>query len=396
MKNGKVFLRLSVIALLLACTSGTIVQAEDVSGKVNEVSESAEDTVYGGNAADGSALNNQLSITKEASVNGSAYSGYSSNREASGNTLKITRTGTIYESAEGGYVNYGSGAVSGNKVFMESGEVLQSINSGSTGGSGDATGNSIELSGGTVTISVYGGVSAGDNAKGNSVTIGGGSIDAKAGNVYGGVTLTSESVESSGNYLYIKESGTVDANAYGGYSGFGSALKNIVTMTGGTVGDCLYGGRVSEKSNGEAFYNEVTISGGTVSNDVIGGYSQNGDVIGNKVTVEGTATVKGTDYSDVYGGYSIDGKASGNQVQMTGGSADSGTASNNTVNIYGGTFKSDTRLYGGFSDDSSGNTLNFYTKGITVDKLGYFQNLSFYVPEDTTAGETILTVTSTG
>ena len=635
MKNGKVFLRLSVIALLLACTSGTIVQAEDVSGKVNEVSESAEDTVYGGNAADGSALNNQLSITKEASVNGSAYSGYSSNREASGNTLKITRTGTIYESAEGGYVNSGSGAVSGNKVFMESGEVVQSINSGSTGGSGDATGNSIELSGGTVTISVYGGVSAGDNAKGNSVTIGGGSIDAKAGNVYGGVTLTSESVESSGNYLYIKESGTVDANAYGGYSGFGSALKNIVTMTGGTVGDCLYGGRVSEKSNGEAFYNEVTISGGTVSNDVIGGYSQNGDVIGNKVTVEGTATVKGTDYSDVYGGYSIDGKASGNQVQMTGGSvqseisgafsykgdainntlaisggtvdgyasggfsdagavtgniitisengtiknnavggllsegtkgtsgnqaimtggsvggnliggyimisspsnadntvtlsggsvsgdvmgaytktngyaeggysgggfvtgntlaisgnsyvkenayggllyfadgtvsgnkvllsggtvsgqaaggmsflgdavevsgneitvtggtieegvygglaqlggnasgntvtisggtinkyvyggsADSGTASNNTVNIYGGTFKSDTRLYGGFSDDSSGNTLNFYTKGITVDKLGYFQNLSFYVPEDTTAGETILTVTST-
>lgn len=395
MKNGKVFLRLSVIALLLACTSGTIVQAEDVSGKVNEVSESAEDTVYGGNAADGSALNNQLSITKEASVNGSAYSGYSSNREASGNTLKITRTGTIYESAEGGYVNSGSGAVSGNKVFMESGEVVQSINSGSTGGSGDATGNSIKLSGGTVTISVYGGVSAGDNAKGNSVTIGGGSIDAKAGNVYGGVTLTSESVESSGNYLYIKESGTVDANAYGGYSGFGSALKNIVTMTGGTVGDCLYGGRVSEKSNGEASYNEVTISGGTVSNDVIGGYSQNGDVIGNKVTVEGTATVKGTDYSDVYGGYSIDGKASGNQVQMTGGSADSGTASNNTVNIYGGTFKSDTRLYGGFSDDSSGNTLNFYTKGITVDKLGYFQNLSFYVPEDTTAGETILTVTST-
>lgn len=108
---------------------------------------------------------------------------------------------------------------------MESGEVVQSINSGSTGGSGDATGNSIELSGGTVTVSVYGGVSAGGNAKGNSVTIGGGSIDAKAGNVYGGVTLTSESAESSGNYLYIKESGTVDANAYGGYSGFGSALK---------------------------------------------------------------------------------------------------------------------------------------------------------------------------
>lgn len=107
----------------------------------------------------------------------------------------------------------------------------------------------------------------------------------------------------------------------------------------------------------------------------------------------------------MYGGLAqLSGNASGNTVTISGGtinkyvyggSADSGTASNNTVNIYGGTFKSDTRLYGGFSDDSSGNTLNFYTKGITVDKLGYFQNLSFYVPEDTTAGETILTVTST-
>ena len=107
----------------------------------------------------------------------------------------------------------------------------------------------------------------------------------------------------------------------------------------------------------------------------------------------------------MYGGLAqLGGNASGNTVTISGGtinkyvyggSADSGTASNNTVNIYGGTFKSDTRLYGGFSDDSSGNTLNFYTKGIIVDKLGYFQNLSFYVPEDTTAGETILTVTST-
>lgn len=619
MKNGKVFLRLSVIALLLACTSGTIVQAEDVSGKVNEVSESAEDTVYGGNAADGSALNNQLSITKEASVNGSAYSGYSSNGEASGNTLKITRTGTIYESAEGGYVNSGSGAVSCNKVFMESGEVVQSINSGSTGGSGDATGNSIELSGGTVTISVYGGVSAGGNAKGNGVTIGGGSIDAKAGNVYGGVTLTSESAESSGNYLYIKESGTVDANAYGGYSGFGSALKNIVTMTGGSVqseisgafsykGDAInntlaisggtvdgyasgsfsdagavtgniitisengtikndaVGGLLSEgtkgtsgnqaimtggsvggnliggyimisspsnadntvtlsggsvsgdvmgaytKTNGDASGNTATISGGTVSGDiygakitsgtvsnntvtvtggtfgeetsVYGGYTEEGDASGNKVTIQdvtvngyaeggysgggsvtgNTLAISGNSYvkENAYGGllYFADGTVSGNKVLLSGGtvsgqaaggmsflgdavevsgneitvtggtieegvygglaqlsgnasgntvtisggtinkyvyggSADSGTASNNTVNIYGGTFKSDTRLYGGFSDDSSGNTLNFYTKGITVDKLGYFQNLSFYVPEDTTAGETILTVTST-
>lgn len=196
---------------------------------------------------------------------------------------------------------------------------------------------------------------------------------------------------------------TVNGYAEGGYSGGGSVTGNTLAISGNSyVKENAYGGLLYF-ADGTVSGNKVLLSGGTVSGQAAGGMSFLGDaveVLGNEITVTG-----GTIEEGVYGGLAqLGGNASGNTVTISGGtinkyvyggSADSGTASNNTVNIYGGTFKSDTRLYGGFSDDSSGNTLNFYTKGITVDKLGYFQNLSFYVPEDTTAGETILTVTST-
>ena len=51
-------------------------------------------------------------------------------------------------------------------------------------------------------------------------------------------------------------------------------------------------------------------------------------------------------------------------------------------------------LYGGYgTTESKNNTYNMYTKGQTVADFAYFQNLNFYVPEGTTAGETMLTVT---
>ena len=50
--------------------------------------------------------------------------------------------------------------------------------------------------------------------------------------------------------------------------------------------------------------------------------------------------------------------------------------------------------YGGYSTtESSGNSLNFYVKDVTVKNLKYFQTLNFYVPAGTTAGETMLEVT---
>ena len=53
-------------------------------------------------------------------------------------------------------------------------------------------------------------------------------------------------------------------------------------------------------------------------------------------------------------------------------------------------------LYGRYSEsgsEGSGNTLNVYTKGNSTGNLDHFQSLNFYVPKETTAGETMLTVT---
>lgn len=67
---------------------------------------------------------------------------------------------------------------------------------------------------------------------------------------------------------------------------------------------------------------------------------------------------------------------------------------NNTINILAGDLNPEMSLYGGYgTTESKNNTYNMYTKGQTVADFAYFQNLNFYVPEGTTAGETMLTVT---
>ena len=133
---------------------------------------------------------------------------------------------------------------------------------------------------------------------------------------------------------------------------------------------------------GSAKGNTVTINDGTVKNSVLGGHSAMSDAIGNTVNIAGG--IIGTESSGT-------GEADDNAI--AGGFAEEGQANNNTVNITGGTLGAMMSLYGGYSEKGSGNTLNLHTKGNTVKNLGYFQNLNFYVPEGTAAGETMVTVT---
>ncbi len=127
----------------------------------------------------------------------------------------------------------------------------------------------------------------------------------------------------------------------------------------------IYG---SYPESGDATNNTVTINGGTFGN-VYGGYSFSGNVTGNTLTING-----GTFYS-VYGGYSWD-----------------GDASNNIVNLYGGTFYD---IYGGYapSGETSGNVLNIYNKNISAQNIYNFDNLNFYIPNDVSSGDTMLTLT---
>ena len=124
----------------------------------------------------------------------------------------------------------------------------------------------------------------------------------------------------------------------------GTAEGNEVTLNGGTVAGKTYGGSVMGTGNAEG--NSVTLNAGSVNDDIYGGYAANESAL------------------------------------------------DNTVTIKGGTIAPAASLYGGYSTtESSGNSLNFYVKDVTVKNLKYFQTLNFYVPAGTTAGETMLEVT---
>lgn len=152
--------------------------------------------------------------------------------------------------------------------------------------------------------------------------------------------------------------------------------------------------------------NTVIISGGTVSSPedfvpiVTGGMASTGDADCNTVTISGGEVTGGI---GIYGGFTTEGDANSNTINVSGGTLDTdiyggqtydGAADNNTINILAGDLNPEMSLYGGYgTTESKNNTYNMYTKGQTVADFAYFQNLNFYVPEGTTAGETMLTVT---
>ncbi|MBO7411333.1 MAG: hypothetical protein J6T92_05360, partial [Ottowia sp.] len=80
---------------------------------------------------------------------------------------------------------------------------------------------------------------------------------------------------------------------------------------------------------------------------------------------------------------------------VNGGLSDNGPATGNTVTLAGGTVAGD--VFGGVCnsgcDDVSGNTLAVEAKGSTVGgDVGSFEKLSFALPADIAAGETMLKV----
>ena len=150
-----------------------------------------------------------------------------------------------------------------------------------------------------------------------------------------------------------------------GYAETGDAVNNTLVFSGGTSAITM-----AAQSGGSATGNTITITGGNPGT-VTGGAGVTG-ASENTVIISG-----GTLDTDIYGGQTYD-----------------GAADNNTINILAGDLNPEMSLYGGYrTTESKNNTYNMYTKGQTVADFAYFQNLNFYVPEGTTAGETMLTVT---
>ncbi len=231
----------------------------------------------------------------------------------------VTHAGVAY----GGY-NKGSGGVTGNHLIIQNGGGISLY--GIVGGK------------------AYGGrAGSGGDARGNTVTINGGSA------------------------RYV----------YGGYAeGTGSADGNRVTLTSGTVNSVLGG---SAKGTGNANGNTVIITGGDVVS-VYGGHAagpnnnpnnESGNADGNTVDI---------------GAVNVD--------FVCGGSSDYGTTNNNTIHLRGTRVSSG--VVGGNMWNSTGNTLAIHDFGTQVNSFEHVQNLHFYLPEGTTgnSGNTMLTIKS--
>ncbi len=154
------------------------------------------------------------------------------------------------------------------------------------------------------------------------------------------------------------------------HAGDGVADGNNLTITNTTESE-LGSGNISGaiggwSLNGEVKNNKVTITGGEftggwgVNSSIYGGYSDSGTVTGNSVDIGSGATFTN---ADIYGGYSDSGTVTDNKVNITGGtftggsifggSSSTGEVKNNSVNITGGNFTgtgSTTSIYGGYSD----------------------------------------------
>ena len=358
------------------------------------------DGIYGGysddddeypNPSPGDVTENAVLMTG-GTTESSIYGGYAGAGDAIGNHVTMERgsVGTkdtgeddTYEHVYGGWSSEGS--ANENTVAIKGGTVYGSIDGGRAEGdnetTGGAKGNIVTITGGTMTEDATGGYSYMGTAEGNIVTMSGGKI---SGSVYGGDSTTKHSI-AAGNTVTISGD-EIGGSVYGGHSLLGTVTKNTVKIEDGIINGAVMGG--SSDGENSAAGNTVTISGGTIKGGaVMGGMSNEGTAEGNTVTISG-GTINSRSIS--YEGETI------TIGYIAGGYSLGGTASNNTVNILGGTFDPAISLYGGYGATAgSGNTLNMFTKGITVKELDYFQNLNFYIPSGMTEADTMLNVTGT-
>ena len=352
--------------------------------------------------ADAGVNHNTVTLTNSTAQSSYIYGGYmeyygDTSAEADAvagvnhNTVTLTNTSASGTRVYGGYVaqhpiptflNHSSNTVEiSNTAEKKYGVSTEESTETDTSTEADpistsASSNSVTITGSQVE-GVYGGVGQIGSAKGNIVTITDSSVEMEAvggetGSMMNWITQPGQLKDAENNQVIVNGSSTI-----GTVVGGEAAAANTFDFDNE---DKEYN---EVQTIGKSSGNTVTINDGTVKNSVLGGHSAMSDAIGNTVNIAGG--IIGTESSGT-------GEADDNAI--AGGFAEKGQANNNTVNITGGTLGAMMSLYGGYSEKgSSGNTLNLHTKGNTVKNLGYFQNLNFYVPEGTAAGETMVTVT---
>ncbi len=294
------------------------------------------------------------------------------------------------DSVYGGYAEgANAGAVSGNIVTFSQGATLHDLMGGylkSTTSTSDVSGNQVFIAGGEFNNAVatdpapriYGGATDGSGtATKNVLQITGGTIGnaTHAADVIGGRSATGAAVE---NHVFLgsaEPGATPTAPTLKGNvtGGYGAtATDNTVEILAGTLDGSVYGGYAT--------------TAGTPATTGVPPTAEVSALRNNKVTLRDGVTVTG----NVYGAY-----AAADASSMT------AATDSNTINLYKAVI--DGTIYGGMAKDNTtgndvvsgkNNTLAVHARGAKADDFVGVQNLHFYVPAGTTAAdkETMLTL----
>lgn len=399
MKKGKILLSLSILAAL-GSFSAPLSWAADVTNPAKKVNTTVEGNVSAGVAENegDNAVSNILTLDTGADISGNATGGVAV--EGAGNaltnTVDVLDTAKVAGAVTGG-VSY-DGNAKENVVNMAGGTVIRGVTGGRTletgeaalnqvtiygaaigeeteqsgavfGGvsaKGMANNNVVKIVGSTTTYeNVMGGFSTGASANGNKVTLSG--TNSIGTNIYGGDGQTG----ASNNELILEDNSTigVESNteigyAAGGYTHTGDVLSNKLTVEGGTMNYAI-GGYTETGGNAES--NELTITSGTVYVEAAGGTTLGtGNASGNQATVSNATIGTETQAGTVYGGHAAKGSADNNVVKLTdtttydnvvGGNSWEASASGNKVTILG-TSSIGTNVFGGAGKtDAAENTV---------------------------------------
>ena len=266
-------------------------------------------------------------------------------------TLPVVNTAT--SSVHGGYSSYGN-TTNTNVITVNSGAYTNARAGYTDAVKGGSDKNELTFTGTASAINLYGGYTTGTSAS---------AADLKAD--------AAAKADAKGNTVNIS-GGTVNANGKiaGGY-----IAKNPTLAT-------------PAASAGDAKGNKVNIESGTIGNNtsIYGGYTEGaGGATGNIVTISG-GTFSGT--SSIYGGYTEGtGKATGNIVNL--GKADGTLSATGLTNV---------TLYGGggtsASDRVKDNVLNVNAK-VTAKNIQNFGKVMFNFNSTIHTGDTMLRLNDT-
>lgn len=388
MKKGKILLSLSILAAL-GSFSAPLSWAADVTNPAKKVNTTVEGNVSAGVAENegDNAVSNILTLDTGADISGNATGGVAV--EGAGNaltnTVDVLDTAKVAGAVTGG-VSY-DGNAKENVVNMAGGTVIRGVTGGRTLGTGEAALNQVTIYGAAIGGeteqfgAVFGGVSAKGMANNNVVKIVGSTTTYE--NVMGGYAWESSAsgnqvfltgtntigtsvfggdgeTGASNNELSIQDNSTIGEKdnedtgyAIGGFTHTGDVLSNKLTVEGGTMNYAV-GGYTETGGNAES--NELTITSGTVYVEAAGGTTLGtGNASGNQATVSNATIGTETQAGTVYGGHAAKGSAYNNVVELTdtttydnvvGGNSWEASASGNKVTILG-TSSIGTNVFGG-------------------------------------------------